>query len=287
MPFRNPLRSRVAPPLAAALVFATGAGAGQDPRGESRPSPQGGDAAHATFDAALASQGIVVDRGRGLVAVKGKFCAPKQPLEYLITAPHGSHYESLVAIEARPSRLAAALLSIGVKEEGKMPLRKPKQPKPSDAELAAGALLYEVEPATGDRIHIYIEWNDDRGFQRHRLESLVFERPEGRTIPNDGFVFINSTILTPRNAKESPAYAADVDGDFLGCSAGGSPVLVVPKPHPYATEGDFEIYQPNWTLVPSEPLPVVVILSKSRLDAPLFPNLATPESAPASAPAVK
>jgi hypothetical protein len=277
--------------LTAAAGIATSAIVRQDPKAETRPAEPASrpDVTPEQFEQLLAKEGIRLDRDRGLVAVRGRFCSPKQPLEYLITAPHGSHYESLVAIDAKPSILAAALMAIGFDDKGsKMPVRKPAVPRPSDAELAEGKkLLYDVEPAVGEKVHIYVEWNDVRGFQRHRLESLVFERIEGRTIRNLGFVFVNSAMLTPRNPKERQAYAADLDGNFLSCSSGGQPVLVYTQPHPYATEGDFEIYQPNWTLVPSEALPVVVLLSRNSLDTPLVKDMTPPESAPASRPADK
>src|SRR6516162_9926513 len=66
----------------------------------------GNDDLRSKLDAFLAGQGVAVDRERKLVSIRGRFCSPKQPLEYLVTAPHGSHYESLVAVDARPSDVA-------------------------------------------------------------------------------------------------------------------------------------------------------------------------------------
>jgi hypothetical protein len=231
------------------------------------------------FDRAMAEQGVAIDRERKLVSVRGRFSSPKQPLEYLVTAPHGSHYESLISVDVRPSNVAAALFSLGL-TEGNGPTRKLKSPRPTDEELASGATIYEVVPGSGDRVYLYVEWTDDHGYHRHRIEDLVFERPEGRTIPNLGFVFVNSTMLEPRSKREVPAYAANVDGNLVSCGFASQPVLAFPKPHPYAMEGDFEIYQPNWTLIPSDPLPVVLSFSKDPLERPLNSAM-TPESQPA------
>lgn len=237
--------------------------------------------ARAKFDETMEKQGIVIDRERKLVALRGKFNAPKQPLEYLITAPRGSHYESLVSIEARPSMISAALIALGV-EEGKAPVKKLKETRPTEEEQKNGATIYDVTAGVGGGVYIYIEWNDDRGFHRHRIEDLVFERPEGRTIPNAKFIFLNSIMLEPRTAKESPAYEANISGNFCTCGFSAAAVLTYPKPHPYAMEGDFEVYQPNWTLVPSEQCGVTVILSVDELLSPMIAKVTPP---PASAPA--
>lgn len=236
------------------------------------------------FDETMESRGIVIDRERRLVAMRGRFNAPKQPLEYLITAPKGSHYESLVSIDVKPSDIAATLMALDV-QEGKPPVRKLKDPKPTEEEMKNGATLYDVLPATGGGVFIYVEWNDDRGFHRHRIEDLVFERPEGRTIPNGRFIFINSMMTEPRLKNEGVYYEANLSGNFCTCGFSAGAVLTYPKPHPYAMEGDFEVYQPNWTLVPSEQLPVTLILAAEELSAPLIPRIAPPPALPASAPA--
>ncbi|MFN0206771.1 MAG: YdjY domain-containing protein [Planctomycetota bacterium] len=238
------------------------------------------DALRAMFDREMEQQGVFIDRARKLIALKGKFNSPKQPLEYLITAPRGSHYESLIAIEAKPLNVAAAIISFNV-NPGTGPVRKLKEKKPTEEEMKAGATSYEVEKGTGDGVFIYVEWNDDRGFHRNRIEDLVFERTEGRTILNAKFIFTNSMMIEPRASRDIPTYAANADGNFASCGFGGAPVLTYPKPHPYAMDGDFEVYQPNWTLVPSDPLPVTVILSCEELLQPLIERAAPPASAPA------
>jgi hypothetical protein len=233
------------------------------------------------FDRDMEQQGVFIDRAKKLIAVRGKFNSPKQPLEYLMTAPRGSHYESLIAIEAKPSHVAAAILSFGI-DEGTAPVRKLKEKKPTEDEMKAGATIYDVDRGAGGGVYIYVEWYDPRGFHRNRIEDLVFERPEGRTIPNAKFIFKNSMMVEPRTPREVSTYAANIDGNFASCGFGGAPVLCYPQPHPYAMEGDFEIYQPNWTLVPSEPLPVTVVMSCEELDKPLVAKAAPPESMPAA-----
>ncbi|MBI3820202.1 MAG: hypothetical protein HY286_16020 [Planctomycetes bacterium] len=236
------------------------------------------------FDRDMEKQGIVIDRSRKLAAIRGRFNAPKQSLEYLITAPHGSHYESLISIDARPSNIAASLISLNI-DEGSAPERKLKNPKPTEDELKNGATIYDVTSGFGGGVFIYIEWNDDRGFHRHRIEDLVFERPEGRTIPNAKFIFINSVMTEPQSKRDVPMYDANISGNFCTCGFNRGSVLTYPKPHPYAMEGDFDVYQPNWTLVPSEQLPVTLILSAEELLQPLIPAIAPPPtSAPASRP---
>lgn len=280
------MNSQLSLALAAAAVAGLAA-QGSKPAPDRPPAEVAGEAGseelRARFDRFMAERGISIDRALGVAAIRGRFCSPKQPLEYLVTAPRGSHYESLIAVEARPSDVAAALFSLGI-GEGKPPARKPKDPRPSEAELAAGATIFDVVPGTGDRVHLYVEWVDDRGFHRHRIEDLVFERPEGRTIPNEGFVFANSLMLQPRSQREVPTYAANADGNLVSCGFSSAPVLSFLRPHPYAMEGDFEIYQPNWTLVPSEPLPVVLLFAKAPLEKPLLASM-PPESRPASRPA--
>lgn len=286
--------------LLAGLLGAT-LGFRQNQGGASRPAPTpdraptdvakeltGDQAIQRAFEEMLAKQGVVIDRKQGVVALRGQFNSPKQPLEYLVTAPRGSHYESLIAIAARPSDVAAALLSLGV-DQGSRPRRMPREKKPDTGAPPVAAdptipdtLPFVVEPGKGGGVFLYVEWNDDRGFHRHRIEDLVFERPEGRTIKHERFVFSNSLMLQPRSKREVETYAANADGNFASCGFAGEPVLAYPSPHPMAMEGDFEIYQPNWTLVPSEPCPVTLLLAKEELEKPLVPEMAPP---PASAPA--
>ncbi|HKD99639.1 MAG TPA: YdjY domain-containing protein [Planctomycetota bacterium] len=257
-------------------------------QGEPRPAgstPPSGDAAE-SMDRRWAEAGVVVDRRQRIVAVRGRFNSPKQPLEYLVTAPHGSHYESLVAIAAKPSEIAAALISLGV-DTGTPPkrVRKPAPAASAPARKGAGGMddiPFEVVPGAGGGVYLYVEWNDDHGFHRHRIEDLVFERIEGRTIPHARFVFANSELLSLRPRNDATAYAADLDGNFASCGFGGSPVLAYPTPHPYAMESDLEIYQPNWTLVPNDELPLTLLFACEDMESPLVPSMKPP---PASAPA--
>lgn len=271
------------------LQNATQAGTASSPQSkpwsEVPPSSLVDQAGTGAFDKKMEAEGIVIDRAAGLIAFRGKFSSPKQPLEYLITAPKGSHYESLISIEVRPSYLAAALISMGV-EQGKPPVRKAKAVKPTDEELQRGATVYDVEPGSGGGVYIYVEWNDSRGFHRNRLEDLIFERPEGQTLANGKFIFANSMMVPVNPKSETTAYEADLTGNFCTCGFGNGAVLAYVKPHAYAMEGDFEVYQPNWTLVPSEQAGLTVFLSLKEMSAPWMERMAPPPAVkPASAPA--
>src|SRR5262245_25378442 len=99
------------------------------------------DAVRAELERRLEEKGVTIDRARKLVALRGRFNAPRMPLEYLITAPHGSDYESLLSIGATPSDVATALYYLGV-ETATPPVRKRKEKPPTQEELQAGATPY-------------------------------------------------------------------------------------------------------------------------------------------------
>ena len=170
----------------------------------------------ADLRAAFAAQGIGFDAARGIVTAPADVAVVNDLLEYLLVMPHGAAHEALFVTTVDAEVLNTALLALGV-SPGINAEWAPKEPAPSQEELAAGVSPYEVRVPEGDGLYLYAGWREGDEVHLHRMEDLVRDRFRGRTLRRHRFVYLGSA-LTQRTPDDPARFAASTDGNLINVS---------------------------------------------------------------------
>lgn len=220
----------------------------------------------------LAGQGIHLspaDRALGLpVTVEVR----DDLLEYLLVLPHGAVHESLFTaagdhppaeLETWAQSLNAALLTLGV-VPGENARWVEKDPPPSEEELRAGVLPYDIVPPAGDAFHLYAAWREADGLHFHPIEDLVRDLDRGRTLRRQPFVYLGSRTIERKSGETS--YAAALEGNLINVSFfyQGNTLLTASSPECVSQKS----WLPNAWLLPEQGAPVLLIASRDALDRP-------------------
>ena len=218
LPLLRPVSSGVAPggELASELSGAAGVGESASPvRPQDDQGPPVADP-FADLRAAFAAQGIGLDAARGIVTAPADVAVVNDLLEYLLVMPHGAAHEALFVTTVDAEVLNTALLTLGV-APGINADWAPKDPAPSQEEIAAGASPYEVRVPEGDGLYLYAAWREGDEVHLHRIEDLVRDRFRGRTLRRHRFVYLGSA-MTQRTPDDPARFAASTDGNLINVS---------------------------------------------------------------------
>jgi hypothetical protein len=149
-----------------------------------------------------------IDTKRKAVVLDGKICLREGQLE-MFACPEGTkEHESIVAVNALPDEVHAALLAVGAKAG--TPVRF--DPKYS--------------PATGDIVDIYLLWKDPEGNKHQaRAQDWIKEAKTGKAMAHD-WVFAGSGFWTDEETGKKH-YQAN-GGDFICVSNFPTAMLDLP-----------------------------------------------------------
>jgi len=238
-------------------------GALQDDGLQDRPAPDTG-----ALLAAFAALGIQLDLETGCLAVPVAVEVRDDLLEYLLVMPHGAAHESLFSVgagnaEAWVQSLNAALLTLGI-VPGTNAQWIPKEPRPSEDELRAGADPYDIVPPSGDGLYLYAAWIEDGDLRFHPVEDLVRDLDRGRTLRRQRFVYLGSRTIERRSGEQ--AFAAALEGNLINISffAQGNTLLSASAPECISQKA----WLPNAWLLPPRGTGVLLLFSRQRLDRP-------------------
>jgi hypothetical protein len=174
--------------------------------------------------------GVGVDRAAQCVALDGTVVLTRGFLEQLVCTPSTRVHESLIAIDAAPRSVHAALLLVGL--EPGAPGRWQEVPDGS------GAWGVDRVRPTGPRVDVAVEWVDEAGASRE-VPLLDWVRrvdasgdPDAAPASGDGaalaghLVFAGSRIRpnTP-SMGEGEHYVADLTGSVVGLVTFGDEVI--------------------------------------------------------------
>jgi hypothetical protein len=150
---------------------------------------------------------IWIDEKRKAVIVDGEVCLREGQLE-MFACPKGSkEHESVVAVNAKPRFVHAALLAVGAKSG---------TPVKFDPKYA---------PATGQIVDIWVLWKDEKGEnQKIKAQEWIKQVKTGKAMPYN-FVFAGSGFWKDDDGKEY--YYAD-GGDFICVSNFATAMLDLP-----------------------------------------------------------
>jgi len=181
---------------------------GDDKPAESSPNGDSAGLQRVTKD-----YDIWIDPKRKAVIVDGQVCLREGTLEMFATHKGGKEHESVVAVNARPQFVHAALLAVGAK------VGTPVKFDP------------EYKPATGQIIDIFVLWKNEKGEnQKVRAQEWVKHLKTEKPMPYN-FVFAGSGFWKDDDGKEY--YYAD-GGDFICVSNFPSAMLDLPVESPQA-----------------------------------------------------
>lgn len=244
-----------APALVLWLVCAAAPIATQD-----GPRPAG----EAELVASLAQQGVHFDPAAGVASILATVEVDNDLLEYLLVAPGGARHEALLATEVRPSLLNVALLGLGV-EPGRNAVWGPREPPPSEEELARGISPHDVRLPEGDGFWLYVGWRrgDETFFLR--AEDLVRNLATGQTMRRHRWVYLGSRML-PAQDGAGELFAADVYQNLVNVSWFSDGATLITGALPECLEQS--IWMSNAWLLPERGSAVRLSFSRERLDAP-------------------
>jgi len=188
--------------LVASMVFMTSAALAQDDSDAFGPQPTGAPVAKARYETnrvtyannpnILVLPGLVADREAGSVEVlcESTGLQAEEAAEFLLIDKESSHgYEALLWSHAKPSDVRRALIFIGL-EPG-----APYDPR---------ALRFWAD---GDLVILDVRVDGEENVIP--IEQLIFDTETGDTLPEEGFVFTGSMLVTAPGESGEQVYAAD------------------------------------------------------------------------------
>ena len=252
LPFVMNLNSRISL-LALASLTPLLVGWAQDPA--DGPDPLAG--LRDVFEA----QGIALELEQGRVSIPAEVAVTNDLLEYLLAGPQGAAHETLLLTDVDPEMLNAALLTLGAKP-GTNADWAPMDPLPSQAEIDAGVLPYEVTLPEGDGFFLYVGWREGEETYLFRIEDLVRDRFRGRTLRRHAFIYLGSQMIE-RGENSPEVFAAAVNGNLINVSffREGHTLLTTARPECV----DQSAWLANAWLLPPRGSEVRLIFSKSRI----------------------
>ncbi len=170
--------------------------------------------------------GIVLDRQGGELRIDGKICIEQGILEYLAVASGGKEYESVFALQCRPSHLQAAMLIAGY-EAGNVPpeLRgdfapgvdptaiAPPQGAPKPARPPPGH--WTSAPVRPTEVAIDVDVRQDDGtWKRYPVEHFLLDR-EGGGSPSPLKWAYTGSFFYPGEMPGTERFAADMEMSLM------------------------------------------------------------------------
>lgn len=138
--------------------------------------------------------GLVVHAAKQpYIEVTGKVVLEEGILEFIAVEKEGRTYESLLALDCKPSALQFALLLIGC------------EPSPEPRTVQPGGKI-------GDRLAIDIEWTVDGKPKRMPVEELLVDRKTSKPPVDLAWYFTGSYFTTFGNETR---FYADIDQSFI------------------------------------------------------------------------
>lgn len=190
-----------------------------------------------------AAEKPAVDEKARTVAVPGRFAKQgtyevlKGAIEYLVVAPGGKEYETILVLDCTPEELHAALVKIG---------------------LEPGEPAKEGDPPKGKGVRILAEYEAGGKKVRRAADEFVVSKKTGKPLEPGPWVFTGSSKgYDPASDKE--VLLAFVSKNIVGLHwLDATPLLQNPR----AECKEQNIYLPNAAALPKPETPAVVIFER-------------------------
>jgi len=221
----------------------------------------------------FASAGIGLDLEHRLVTIPVNVAVRDELLEYLLVASWGAVHESLFVTEVDPELLNVGLLSLGL-EQGSNAVWFPRDPPPTEEQLRAGESAYEISLPEGDRLYLYVAWQDGDERYFFRIEDVLRNLDRRASMQRHGWVYLGSRMIL-HGSRQEERFAAGVDGNLINISFFSSGNTIVTAAMDECVKQT--VWLPNPWILPRRDAKVSLVLSRTRLQA-------MPESVASSLP---
>lgn len=207
---------------------------------------------------------IRLDRHKSQVMIRAQVAARNGWLEQLVCKAGTREHESLLAVEAAPKMIHAALLAAGF---------SPGAPgswveMPPDA---AGKPVIRFQPPTGAQVELLVRWEDGGRTNERALCDWVRSVPDAAqqgdtvTFPCDRFVFAGSHVRpNPRSLGPGEHYVADYTGSIVGLVTFGDEVIAFEEVIPDRVDIAPAIWEAWTERIPPEGTPVELVVRRRR-----------------------
>jgi len=203
---------------------------------------------------------IRVDRRKSEVIIRAQIASRNGFLEQLVCKAGTREHESLLAVEAAPKMIHAALLAAGF-TPGSPGAWTETQPD------ASGKSVVNFQPPTGSKVELLVRWDDDgRINERALCEWVRGVSPNHSSttpivFPCNRFVFAGSHIRpNPKSLGPGEHYVADYTGSVVGLVTFGDEVISFEEVIPDRIDVAPAIWE-SWTdRIPVEGTPIELII---------------------------
>jgi hypothetical protein len=185
------------------------------------PAPQESPITPEEFSRRLEQDGIRLDLVRREVRVRGDLLrrkrSPAYPIEYGIVVEGGFTHEAFGIVRCTPSLLNACFLALGL-EPGLARRRVMKDPLPPREDVEAGLVEpFDVQPPQGDRVFLYVTWEEGEGRRVARaFEDFFVDLRKMQPLPMRGYVYLGSRFdVILQGTERKRVFLADYEGNVV------------------------------------------------------------------------
>ena len=187
-------------------------------------------------------RGITVWTQERKIEVKGIVNMTSGLIELLATAPGGKEHESILVLDCNPALLQTSLLLIGLNPGG------------------GGKFQGDNTAPYGDKVFLYVSWQEKDGIQFLRAEELVWDKKYDRTMPYISWIFTGSRF--EKSPKGKNIFKANMNGVIAATFY--DPDAIINNPLPERT--DDTVYYANEKILPPKGTSVIMTLSLVPLE---------------------
>ena len=162
-------------------------------------------------------------------------------LEFVAVEPNSREYESLFAVNAKPSAMQFALLLIGAEP---------------------GPPAYKAKPGEkpGDRLRITVEWQQGGQGRQAPPERFLIDRRTGKPAGELTWVLTGSMFVKDFSDRE--IFLADAEQAFISLWWSSAMPVNLGADHGNPYQGDNQGFEVNQQTIPPKGTPVKLIISR-------------------------
>jgi len=214
--------------------------------------------------ARLAEQNVVLDPVRGFCSIPADVLVRDDLLEYLLVGPAGAAHESVFMTPVSASVLNVALLALGA-TPGTNASWKAKDPLPTEDQVRAGVMPYELTLPAGSGFHLYVGWRQDGETYFYRVEDLIRNLASGTAMKRHEWIYLGSRMIPNgrTGAAAGEVFAADTYQNLINLAFFSEGYTLATGALPECM--DQTIWMLNPFLVPERGARVGFIFSRTKI----------------------
>ena len=185
--------------------------------------------------------GLSLDVAKGRIEARGRICLDKGMIEYVACTAGGKLHETLLVVDCKPENLLAAMQTMGL--------------KPGKGVDYQG----ERRIPTGEKVRLFVEWEQDGKAARRRVEDLVWNLHTKKPMKQTPWIFVGSKFeKDPDTGK--PVLMAALEGSIA--ASYHDPYAIFD--HPLETGADDTVYSVNTKVTPKAGTPIRFVILRDE-----------------------